>query len=75
MQSCGGFEIGLPSNDLTGANGMAKDVTQNKHARKQFTEAGCHEQLVPWLEVVFGKGKKGPAPLDPQLQKIGHRDP
>ena len=50
---------------------MALDVAQNKHAGKQFTEVGCHEQIVSWLEVVFGcfwKGQKGRAELDAQLQ-------
>ena len=37
IYSRGGFEIGSPSNDSTGAKDMAMDVAQNKHGRKQFT--------------------------------------
>ena len=55
---------------------MALDVAQNKHAGKQFTEVGCHEQIVSWLEVVFRKGEKGlQSSMFAVTRGIGHRDP
>jgi hypothetical protein len=32
------------------AKGTAMDVAQNKHARQQFREIGCHAQIVSWMK-------------------------